>query len=281
MPDIRRDSVVNGARVNIGSAGADPRESLMVRFSGLPGSKSMARIERSVEELERPIWFFYDGIISCVLANIYLHYVLDSWFEKQFKTTCNGDAYLHRYADDTVAVFQYHDDAVRYFEAVQERLRMFGLNIAPEKSFIKVFSRFRKRECERFDFLGFEYRWGKTRNGVDAIKLRTSRKKLRKSLSEFREWMREHRNKRLRWLFDKVTSKLLGYYNYYGVMGNSPSLKTVRKEVINMICYWLNRRSQRKSYNRQQFRQMFEYYTLPWPKVVWQLWSGQQELDFA
>lgn len=221
------------------------------------------------------------GIISCVLANIYLHYVLDSWFEKQFKTTCRGDAQLHRYADDTVAVFQYHGEAVRYFEAVQERLRMFGLNIAPEKSFIKVFSRFRKRECERFDFLGFEYRWGKTRNGVDAIKLRTSRKKLRKSLSEFREWMREHRNKRLRWLFDKVTSKLLGYYNYYGVMGNSPSLKTVRKEVINMICYWLNRRSQRKSYNRQQFRQMFEYYTLPWPKVVWQLWSGQQELDFA
>ena len=139
----------------------------------------------------------------------------------------------------------------------------------------------RANKCERFDFLGFECRWGKTRNGVDSIKLRTSRKKLRKSLSEFREWMREHRNKRLRWIFDKVTSKLLGYYNYYGVMGNSPSLKTVRREVMNMICYWLNRRSQRKSYNRQQFKQMFEYYTLPWPKVVWQLWSGQQELDLA
>jgi hypothetical protein len=70
------------------------------------------------------------GIVSCVLANIYLHYVLDSWFEKQFKATCKGDAYLHRYADDTVAVFQYHGEAVRYFKEVQERFRKFGLDIA-------------------------------------------------------------------------------------------------------------------------------------------------------
>jgi hypothetical protein len=164
---------------------------------------------------------------------------------------------------------------------VQERLRKFGLNIAPEKSFIKLFSRFRKRESERFDFLGFEFRWGKTRNGVDVIKLRTSRKKLRKSLSEFRAWMREHRNKRLRWIFDKATSKLLGYYNYYGVSGNSPGLMTMRKEAMNMICYWLNRRSQRRSYNRIQFRQMFEYYSLPWPKVVWKVWPDQLELALA
>jgi hypothetical protein len=93
--------------------------------------------------------------------------------------------------------------------------------------------------------------------------------------------MREHRNKRLRWIFDKVKSKLLGYYNYYGVTNNNPSLVTVRKEVINLICYWLNRRSQRKSYNRYQFKQMFEHYSLPWPKVVWILWSDQLELDLA
>ncbi len=175
---------------------------------------------------------------------------------------------------------------------MQERFRKFGLDIAPEKSFKKLFSRFRKRDSERFDFLGFEFRWGKTRNGVDTIKLRTSRKKLRKSLLEFKEWIREHRNKRLRWIFDKVKSKLLGYYNYYGVTNNNPSLVTVRKEVINLICYWLNpdffrdfvtlsRGSQRKSYNRYQFRQMFEHYSLPWPKVVWKLWSDQLELDLA
>lgn len=221
------------------------------------------------------------GIISCVLANIYLHYVLDGWFEKQFKTMSKGEAMLHRYADDTVAVFQYHSEAVRYFKEVEERLKKFGLSIALEKSSIKLFSRFRKRESQRFDFLGFEFRWGKTRKGVDVIKLRTSRKKLRKSLADFYCWMREHRNKRLRWIFEKVKSKLLGYYNYYGVTGNSPSLRTVRNEVENMICRWLNRRSQRRSYNRKTFRQMFEYYSLPYPKVVWNVRPDQMELDFA
>jgi hypothetical protein len=135
------------------------------------------------------------GIISCVLANIYLHNALDKWFEEQFKPTCAGDALLHRYADDTVSVFQYHGEAVRYFREVQEQLRKYGLSIAPEKSGIKLFSRFRKRESERFDFPGFEFRWGKSRKCIDTIKVRTSRRKIRNSLRNFKEWMKEHRKR--------------------------------------------------------------------------------------
>lgn len=221
------------------------------------------------------------GIVSCVLANIYLHNALDSWFMEKFKPSCHGDAVLHRYADDTVAVFQYHGEAVRYFQEVVERLKEFGLSIAPDKSGIKLFSRFRKRESKRFDFLGFEFRWGRTRLRKDTIKLRTSRKKFRKSLESFKEWMREHRNKRLRWIFESVRRKLEGYYNYYGVTGNSPSLKELYYQVHRILYRWLNRRSERRSYNWKTFRQMLDHYQLPRPKIVWQLRLAQIALALS
>jgi group II intron reverse transcriptase/maturase len=220
------------------------------------------------------------GIISCVLANIYLHYALDSWFVKRFKPSCEGDAVLHRYADDTVAVFQYHREAVRYYREVKERLRKFGLEVSVEKSGIKRFNRFRKRDSDRFDFLGFEFRWGRTRYGTDTVKLRTSRKKLRQSLLTFKEWMRKHRNKRLRWIFAKVKSKLRGYYTYYGVTGNSPSLRVVRYHIRRIMYRQLNRRSERKSYSWRTFGQMLKHYRLPHPKVVWQLRQEQVTLAF-
>lgn len=209
------------------------------------------------------------GIVSCVLANVYLHYALDLWFEKRFKPGCQGDAVLVRYADDWIAGFQFHGDAGRFYRQAAQRLQRFGLNLAREKSGVKLFSRHRKREAERFDFLGFEFRWGRTRYGSNVVKLRTSRTKLRKSLASWKQWCREHRNKRLKWIFEAANRKLRGYYNYYGTTGNSPSLRQLYEQVKRILYRALNRRSERRSYNWETFTQMLKHYVLLPPRIVW------------
>jgi len=181
------------------------------------------------------------GIVSPVLANIYLHYVLDLWFEKVVKPRCEGEAYLCRYADDFVAAFRYQKDAERFYEALGRRLNKFVLEVAEEKTKIIRFTRFRKEEGAYFEFLGFEFCWGVSRKGKDTIKRRTSRKRFRKSLKNFKEWCRESRNFRLKKLFSLLNAKLRGYYNHYGVIGNyegessiNGSIAVVRGEVLTM-----------------------------------------------
>ncbi|SEM89876.1 group II intron reverse transcriptase/maturase, partial [Candidatus Frackibacter sp. WG12] len=150
------------------------------------------------------------GIISPILANIYLHYVLDIWFIGKVKKECAGEAHLCRYADDFVCAFRYKRDAERFYHMLQKRLNKFGLALSLEKTNIISFSRFRKYENNSFEFLGFEMRWGTSRKGKDIIKRRTSRKKLRKSLKNFTKWCKENRNKRLRSLFSDLNAKLRG-----------------------------------------------------------------------
>ena len=128
------------------------------------------------------------GIISPVLANIYLHYALDLWFEKVFRKDCDGTAFLVRYCDDFVAGFQRRGDAYRFKAALKERLGKFKLTLAEEKTGVHLFTRFRKRDSKRFDFLGFEYRWGRSMKGGDVVKLRTSPKRQQKSLAAFTAW---------------------------------------------------------------------------------------------
>lgn len=154
------------------------------------------------------------GIISPVLANIYLHYALDLWFEKVVKPRCEGEAYICRFADDFVCAFRYKKDAELFYEELGRRLDKFRLKLAEEKTKIISFGRFRKNEKTSFEFLGFEYRWGVSHKGKDIIKRRTTRKKLRKSLANFTEWCKENRNKRLPTLFLMLNAKLRGYYNY-------------------------------------------------------------------
>lgn len=222
------------------------------------------------------------GIISCVLANIYLHYALDMWFEKKFKATCEGDATLHRFADDTVATFQLYREAQRYLQEVAERLGKFGLKIAENKSGIKKFTRFEKLRSQRFDFLGFEFRWGKTRLGRDTVKLRTSRTKLRKSLKSFNEWMREHRNIGQKRLFETVAQKLSGHFNYYGITNNLPSLHVVFRHVSMIMYRWLNRRSQRRGMSWSAFSTLRDFkYCLPRPSIIWELHNNQPALPLA
>ena len=208
------------------------------------------------------------GIVSPVLGNIYLHYVLDLWFERVVKRNCEGEAYLCRYADDFVCVFRYRKDVDRFYGELEERLKKFNLELAEEKSGIIRFSRFHKKDRSSFDFLGIEFRWGLDLKGTDRLKRRTSTAKFRQSLSKVTQWCREHRNDRLEKLFSLLNQKLRGYYNYYGVIGNGERLKQFYNQVLRLLYKWLNRRSQRRSFNMRQFLQMVERYGILKPRIT-------------
>lgn len=206
------------------------------------------------------------GIISPLLANVYLHYVLDLWFHKVVKKHSRGEACLIRYADDFVSAFQYREDAERFYRALGQRLEKFGLELAAEKT--RIIPIHRDPPSGRFDFLGFEFYWGKDRSGKPHLKHRTSRQKLRNSLKRFTEWCRKNRNLELRVLFRRLNAKLRGYYNYYGVIGNYDSLKQLIYQVKRILFKWLNRRSQRRSYNWEGFEQLLEHYRIERPRIA-------------
>jgi RNA-directed DNA polymerase len=165
------------------------------------------------------------GTVSPILANVFLHYALDLWFEKVVKQHCRGEACLIRYADDFVCAFENQADAERFDTVLGQRLEKFGLELSGAKTRIIPFSRHRQAGKTSFEFLGFEFRWGKERKGRDHLKRRTARKKLRASLKRFTAWCKENRHHRLPVLFQRLNAKLRGYYKYDGVHGNAASLK--------------------------------------------------------
>lgn len=208
------------------------------------------------------------GIISPILANVYLHYSLDLWFEKVVKPQSEGMVYFCRYADDFICAFQYKQDAEKFYQGLQPRLGKFGLELSMEKTNIIRFSRFRKEEKTKFEFLGFEFRWGVSRKGTDTLKRRTSRGKFTKSMAAFKEWCKENRNNRLRKIFPLLTAKLRGYYNYYGLIGNYESLRQFYSQAMRILYKWLNRRSQRRSFNFTEFTACLKRYQVPQPRIV-------------
>jgi RNA-directed DNA polymerase len=208
------------------------------------------------------------GIVSPILANIYLHYAIDLWMERVVKRRCEGQAYIVRYADDFVCAFQFRREAERFHAELEARLGKFGLETAKEKTRIISFSRFRKEEKTYFTFLGFEFRWGTDRNGKDRIKRRTSGKKMQASIKGFTVWIKEFRNKRLRRIFGVLNSKLRGYYNYFGVIGNFRSLKSYFDQVRRLLYKWLNRRSQRRSFNYRGFVEILDYFKIERPRIT-------------
>jgi len=151
------------------------------------------------------------GNASPILANIYLHYVVDEWFEETVRAHCTGHIYLCRYADDFVCAFQYSKDAQRFYKALIQRLARFGLEVAEDKTQIIEFSHCKVRAKTKFDFLGFEFRWGVNRWGNPILKRRTSRDKLRASLVKFKAWFQKHSGLPKKILFAKLNRKLLGY----------------------------------------------------------------------
>ena len=208
------------------------------------------------------------GIVSPILANVYLHYALDLWFEKRIKRECNGEALIIRYADDFVCAFQYQQDAELFYQQLNERLGKFGLEVSPEKTRILLFSRSMLKQSETFDFLGFEFRRAISRKFKPIIRRRTSRKKLRASIAAFTEWIKTNRNKKISKLMTTLRAKYRGYWNYYGVIGNYGSLKTFYYRTRRILFKWLNRRSQRLSYNWAGFEDLLNQFLIPAPKIT-------------
>jgi len=205
------------------------------------------------------------GVVSPILANIYLHYVLDLWFEKRVKAKSAGQAYLIRFADDFVCAFQYRREAQRFYRALPKRLGAFGLAIAPEKTRVHRFSRFHPTRTRRFTFLGFEFYWEADTKGTARVWRRTSRKKLRDGIKACKEWLKAHRHVPLPAMLATMKRKVRGHYNYFRAIGNVTSLWCFHKAAVGLLYKWLNRRSQRRSLTWDGLKRVLDAHRFPTP----------------
>lgn len=213
------------------------------------------------------------SILSPLLSNIYLHYVLDLWFEVKMPQLVAGQAFLFRYADDFVACFQTKISAEKYLEALRERLRNFNLEVANEKTKMLAFGRYAQKNAEKlgkkpetFDFLGFTFYCGKTRYGVFKVKRKTRKKKFTQKLKEFSEWMIENRNKlTTKQILRTAKAKWQGHLNYYAITDNWSSCAEYGHWFTSILFKWLNRRSQKKSYTWDGFRKLLNQ--IKWAKT--------------
>ena len=198
------------------------------------------------------------SILSPILANIYMYYVLALWFDKKIKPNFRGESYITIYADDFVCCFQYQNEAELFTnKLLLERLRKFKLEVAKDKTRLIRFGRFAKEnnkngKVETFDFLGFTHYCGKGRNGNFRVKRKTSRKKFKAKVKEFKIWIKDHRNTKVRDMIEMINIKLKGHYQYFGITDNSESLNKFKNCINKLLWKWLNRRSQRKSQNKNQ-----------------------------
>lgn len=215
------------------------------------------------------------GVISPILANVYLHYVLDLWFEKTVKKQCKGQAYIVRYADDFVCCFQYKSDADNFYVALFKRLRKFNLELEEDKTTIIPFGRFAEKDSKRkgqgkpptFDFLGFTHYCGRSKKGTFRVKRKSSRKKVNDKLKKHKHWLKTHRITDIKDVMARLNLSLEGYYNYYCITDNVKTVESFLDHVKRLLFKWMNRRSQRKSFTWDKFNLFFEKYPLSLPKI--------------
>ena len=207
------------------------------------------------------------GIISPVLANIYLHYALDLWFEKTVKPRMRGRAILIRYADDFVCAFQFAKDAERFYKVLPKRLKKFNLEVAPEKTSLLRFSRFQPGRKRHFVFLSFQFYWNTDRQGKARLRRRTAPERQKASMVKYYQWIKGNRSRKLREWLPQIRRKLIGFRNYFGLPDNSRSLSSLYDHVLHSLYKWLNRRSGRRSYNWSNFKKMLEYFNIEPIKV--------------
>lgn len=211
------------------------------------------------------------GVISPLLANIYLHEVLDKWFEAVVKPRLSGQALLIRYADDVVIVFSLERDARRVIEVLPKRFKKFGLVINPHKSRLVPFRKpGRQKDPDghksgSFDLLGFTHYWGRSRKGSWVVKRKTAKDRFRRTVAR---WCRENRHLKARVQHQALSRKLMGHYGYYGVTGNGRALKRFFSLVEHTWRKWLNRRSGHRSMPWERFGHLKMRYPLPQPVVV-------------
>jgi group II intron reverse transcriptase/maturase len=221
------------------------------------------------------------GNLSPILSNIFLHYVLDLWYEKRIKRQVRGACFLVRYADDFVCMIQYQDDARHIERVLRERFAQFDLELHPEKTRVISFGRYERENAKRqdrrahtFDFLGFTHFCGQSRRGNFIVGRRTSRKKFRKKSKELNLWLKRIRNylPTKEW-WPILAAKLRGHYQYYGVSGNMPGVKRFYRLTLQLAFKWLNRRSQRRSFSWESFYAYLKHYPLPVPRIVHNLYT--------
>jgi RNA-directed DNA polymerase len=216
------------------------------------------------------------GVISPLLANIYLHYSLDLWFEKAYRKRCTGYARLIRYADDFIACFQTKADADRFRAELGERLGKFNLEVEPTKTRVMEFGRFavenaarKGRRAETFDFLGFTHYCGRSRNGKSfRMKRITAHKKFIAKVRAFKEWLMKSRTMKTAEIWETVKAKLRGHYGYYGVTDNSSGIAHFAYEVTRLLHKWLNRRGKRGCLSWEKFSKMLILFPLPKPRIM-------------
>ena len=209
------------------------------------------------------------GIVSPVVANAYLHYVLDLWFAKVVKPRCKGEALLCRYADDWVCAFRLREDAERFYRVLPKRLEKFNLTLAPDKTRLLRFSRFHPSMRRRFTFLGFEFFWKEDRKGTPRVMRRTARKRLQGACRRIKEWIQSSRHLLARDFFDGLNRRLRGHYNYYGVHGNSRSLYRFFDWAKQCTFKWLNRRGgKRRSFTWARFAQLLAIVQIAKPRIT-------------
>jgi RNA-directed DNA polymerase len=224
------------------------------------------------------------GVVSPVLANIYLHYVLDLWFERGVRPKQQGRCRMIRYADDFVACFEYRHEAEAFEKELKTRLAKFGLEVATDKTKTLRFGYNGGPHNGRFDFLGFEFYWEPDRQGKPRVKRRTATKKWQAAGQRMRDWIKKHRHQQLGRLMATLRAKLKGTWNYYGLIGNYRRMKLFHDETCRTLHKWLNRRSQRRSMTWRALNRLMERFHVPRPRIVeknGQRMPCQQELSFC
>lgn len=221
------------------------------------------------------------SVCSPIIANIYMHYVLVWWFKEKMQPSFRGYSGLTVYADDFVVVFQYKDDAERFYEHLKKRMEHFGMALEENKTRLIEFGRFAEERCAKkgrkpqtFTFLGFTHYCSHGRNGKFRVKRKTSKKKFAKKCKEVHRIIRDMRTRRLAVIIKKMNQILVGYYHYYGITDNIDSLRNFRRQMRKSLFKWLNRRSQKKSYTWEQFDDMLRTYPLAEPKIYVSVYAG-------
>ena len=214
------------------------------------------------------------SVCSPIIANIYMHFVLVWWFNERIKPLMKGYCDVVVYADDFVCCFQYKEEAELFYELLKKRMSHFGLSLEEDKTRLLAFGRFAEenlakigKKPETFDFLGFTHYVSKSRNGKFRVKRRTSGKKFRKKCKQMNTYIRDMRFEKKKYIIDKVNQVLTGYYHYYGITDNFQMMDKFRHRVICILFFWMNRRSQRKSYTWDGFNDFLKSNPIALPRI--------------
>lgn len=212
------------------------------------------------------------GVISPILANIYLHYVIDVWFKFDVKVRSKGEAYMVRYADDIVCCFEYEEDANEYYAELKERLKKFNLELAEDKTKIIPFGKNSAGNGETFDFLGFTHKDSKGKRGFYKVLHSSSQKKLNVKRALVKQWIKKNMHKPIDKIIEQLNTKLLGHYRYYGISDNYNRMKSFREYIKYQLFKHLKRRSQRHNMTYDKFNEILEFNPIVCPKIYFRLW---------